>query len=122
MNLVTEEAMSANQLIINTDVSASDMAPMLEKRQPWRHEISFSNGLKTTDFETTTPFTKEPLNKIRALEKHLPWKELAGGRALDIGFNAGYNSVYLAQTYDMKVTGPVLGNEMTRVLYIARKV
>ena len=97
--------MTAGKLVIETDVSADEMRPMLEKWQPWRHDIAFTNGLKTTDFETTTPFTNDPLNKVRALEAHIPMEDLRGGYALDIGFNAGYNSIYLAQTYGMSVTG-----------------
>jgi SAM-dependent methyltransferase len=38
------------------------------------------------------------------VESHIP-KEALGGAVLDIGFNAGYNSIYLAKKYDARTTG-----------------
>lgn len=96
---------SPGTLTITTSLAREPLLEQLRKWQPWRHEICFSNGVKTSDLQTTTPFTRTPLNKINALEAHLPMEDLKGGRALDIGFNAGYNSIYLATRYGMKVTG-----------------
>ncbi|MBI2993848.1 MAG: class I SAM-dependent methyltransferase [Gammaproteobacteria bacterium] len=96
---------SPGTLTIRTDLDRERLVERLRKWQPWRHEICFSNGVKTSDLETTTPFTRTPLNKINVLEAHLPMSSLSGGTALDIGFNAGYNSVYLASRYGMRVTG-----------------
>jgi 2-polyprenyl-3-methyl-5-hydroxy-6-metoxy-1,4-benzoquinol methylase len=90
---------------ITTDMSAEELRPHLESMGPWQHEVVFSNGLKTSDFETREPFTTFTLWKLRMLEEHIPMEQLRGGRALDIGSICGYNSMHLAQEYGMKVTG-----------------
>ncbi len=88
-----------------TDLSAEELAPLLERWGPWRLEIEFSNGLKTTDFGVQQPFIGEPLGKINRIEAAVDLEEFRGGRAIDVGYNVGYNTMYLAETYGMHVTG-----------------
>jgi SAM-dependent methyltransferase len=88
-----------------TAVSAEELSPLLRRWAPWRHLIRFSNGLATDQFETGRPFNANPLAKLRKLDPHLPWADLEGGRALDIGFNCGYNSIALAAQHGMSVVG-----------------
>jgi SAM-dependent methyltransferase len=90
---------------VSTSLSPAELAPMLEQWAPWRHLIRFSNGLATDQFETGEPFNPDPLGKIRLIEERLPWDELRAGRALDVGFNCGYNTVHLAATHSMTVVG-----------------
>ena len=71
----------------------------------WRHKIDFSNGLSTDKFGTGKPWSDRPLNKIKMVEKAVPDFAKEGGRALDVGSNIGYNSLYLASRYSMSVTG-----------------
>lgn len=98
-----------------TDLSATELAPMLEQWGPWRLEIEFSNGLKTTDFGIKEPFISEPLSKIQRVEAAADLGEFRGGRAIDIGYNIGYNTMYLAETYDMTVTGVDIGTRHKEV-------
>jgi len=90
---------------VETSLSRDELAPKLESWTPWRHLINFSNGLSTGDFETTQPFNRQPIAKIRLLEDKMDWSAVDGGRALDIGFNCGYNTIHLAAEHDMTVTG-----------------
>jgi tRNA1(Val) A37 N6-methylase TrmN6 len=45
------------------------------------------------------------LNKIKMVEKAVPDFAKEGGRAMDVGSNIGYNSLYLASRYSMSVMG-----------------
>jgi len=90
---------------VTTSLSAPELTPLLQRWAPWRHLIRFSNGLATDQFETGQPFNADPLAKLRFVMDRLPWADLDGGRALDVGFNCGYNSVALAAQHDMSVVG-----------------
>jgi tRNA (mo5U34)-methyltransferase len=61
--------------------------------------------VKTSDIEKAKPWSDAPLNKIKKVERDMPDFAKRGGRALDIGCNIGYNSLYLAHAYDMDVVG-----------------
>ncbi len=98
-----------------TDLSPDELAPMLEQWGPWRLEIEFSNGLNTTDFGVQEPFIPEPLGKILRVGAAVDLEEFRGGRAIDIGYNIGYNTIYLAETYDMSVTGVDIGTRHKEV-------
>lgn len=86
-------------------VSENEAKAFLRKHEPWRMELSFSSGPKASDGPTFQPFQTAPLNKLRIILEHIPHENLRGGRVLDIGSNAGYNSIYLAQEFDAKVIG-----------------
>jgi 2-polyprenyl-3-methyl-5-hydroxy-6-metoxy-1,4-benzoquinol methylase len=77
----------------------------LKRHEPWRMELKFDCGPKASDGKTFEPFNPAPLNKLRILMEHIPDKIFAGARVLDVGFNAGYNSLYLAQNFNALVTG-----------------
>ncbi|MBI2994295.1 MAG: methyltransferase domain-containing protein [Gammaproteobacteria bacterium] len=90
---------------MRTGLPPAELLDKLRRWEPWRHEILFSNGVRTSQLKTTQPYTAAPLLKLQTLARHLPMEALRGGRALDIGCNAGYNSIHLAQAYGMSVTG-----------------
>lgn len=70
---------------------------------PWRMELSFDSGPKSSDFETYNPFNEFPLRKLRILLDKIALP--ASPSVLDIGFNCGYNSLYMASRYGAKTTG-----------------
>ena len=79
----------------------------LTRHQPWRMEIDFGGDLNSKNYQKYEPFNGFPLRK---LNKILAAIDTQGGlpanpRALDIGFNNGYNSLYLAQALGAHVTG-----------------
>jgi SAM-dependent methyltransferase len=76
----------------------------LGKYQPWRRELQFEGGPKSSDFKITTPFARAPLSKLRIALPHIP-EHVLGGRVLDIGSNLGHHSLYLAQRYGASATG-----------------
>jgi len=95
-------------LVIPVTMSKEDLRKELSGvRIPggWRHKIHFSNGLSTTDLEMGKPWSDRPLNKLKMVERQFPDFAKRGGKALDIGSNVGYNSLYLAHQYGMDVTG-----------------
>lgn len=93
------------ELKLDTKYSQVELARILKKNAPWGHRVDFSNGLSTKDFDKRTPFTHNTLQKIKVVEKAIPFEEFKGGRVLDIGCNSGHNSIYLSTTYDMCATG-----------------
>jgi SAM-dependent methyltransferase len=95
---------SNGRVLIDAAVDAEDLRRTLKAHEPWRHKIDFSGGISTTDFQTFKPFNAVPSQKIQLAEKEVG--PLSGyKRALDIGSNAGYNSLYLASRYGMQVVG-----------------
>ena len=79
----------------------------LTRHQPWRMEIDFGGVLNSKNYSKFEPFNGFPLRK---LNKILAAIDAKGGlppqpRALDIGFNNGYNALYLAQQRGARVTG-----------------
>jgi len=77
----------------------------LKRHEPWRMELKFDSGPKASDVATFEPFNASPLNKLRILMQHIPLETFAGASILDIGFNAGYNSLFLGQNFGARVTG-----------------
>ena len=92
-------------LELKTDLPKKELLQILKQWEPWRHNIRFSNGVSTSQLRTTEPYSDRPIFKLIKLGEHVPLELLRRGRTLDIGCNGGYNSVYLAQQYGMKVTG-----------------
>lgn len=90
--------------LIDSPMDQEAARQVLEPHAPWRHKIDFSCGVSSADFETFKPFNPAPTAKIQQLEEDLG--PLSGfGRALDVGCNAGYNSIYLAARYGTEVVG-----------------
>ena len=92
------------QVRIDSSTEADELRRTLKAHEPWRHKIDFTGGISTADFQTFTPFNATPSRKIQLAERRAG--SLAGHkRALDLGCNAGYNSLYLASRYGMQVLG-----------------
>jgi SAM-dependent methyltransferase len=94
--------------VIPTNLDKEPLSIKLADMRPfggWRHLIHFSNGVKTSDVEMAKPWSDRPLNKIKMLEQAVPDFALRSERALDVGCNCGYNSLWLANNYDMEVVG-----------------
>ena len=92
------------RFLIDAAVDAEEVRRVLQAYAPWRHRIDFSCGVSSADFETFKPFNDTPTSKILSVEHELG--PLTGfKRALDIGCNAGYNSIYLAERHGMEVVG-----------------
>jgi SAM-dependent methyltransferase len=95
-------------LVIPTNLDSALLRAKLADMRPyggWRHQILFANGVKTSDVEIVKPWTDRPLNKIKMVQRAMPDFAATGGRALDVGCNCGYNSLWLANTYGMSVVG-----------------
>jgi 2-polyprenyl-3-methyl-5-hydroxy-6-metoxy-1,4-benzoquinol methylase len=87
-----------------TGVSPDVAGAFLRKHAPWRMEVNF-DGIVSSQFGQYQPYNRTPLSKLREVLKFVPDANLRGGQILDIGFNAGYNSLYMAQQYGARVTG-----------------
>lgn len=92
------------RVLIDTPVDAEELRRFLKAHEPWRHKIDFAGGISTADFQTFKPFSDTPCMKMLLVETQVG--PLSGyKRALDIGCNAGYNSLYLASRYGTQVLG-----------------
>ena len=90
--------------LIDAAVGEEEVRRVLKAHEPWRHKIDFTSGVSTADFKTFKPFNDMPTSKIQFVEEEIG--PLQGHqRALDMGCNAGYNSIYLAARYGMEVLG-----------------
>jgi SAM-dependent methyltransferase len=97
--------MEADFLTLHTSLSPEALQEKLRLWEPWSHRLDFDNGASTLNCARLTLFSESPLRKFRdaALAIHLG--ELAGGRLLDIGCNAGYNSIHAALEYQFSAIG-----------------
>ena len=89
---------------VQTDASDEEIKAFLKEYSPWRALITFNKSISSETYETYQPFNRTPLGKIQAAERHLP-KSALSGDILDIGFNCGYNSIYLASAYGARPVG-----------------
>lgn len=92
-------------LTLQTPLTPHVLRTHLEKWAPWSHRIDFSNGLSTVDCARRVPFNQFPLRKFRFVEQAIPFAKMSGGRLLDIGCNAGYNSIHAARKYGFTSVG-----------------
>lgn len=90
---------------IETTMPADELITLLRALEPWRHEFHFSNGVKTSDLQAGKLFNHHPLAKLLRVGAHIPWAQLHGGHALDIGCNCGHNAHFLAQKHAMTGVG-----------------
>jgi len=97
--------MEADFLTLHTSLSPEALQAKLRLWEPWSHRLDFDTGVSTLNCARLTLFSESPLRKFRdaALAIHLG--ELAGGRLLDIGCNAGYNSIHAALEYQFSAIG-----------------
>ena len=92
-------------LMLQTSLTPEQLRDRLTQWEPWSIRVDFSNGVSTKDFKRRSPFDADPLNKFGVVEAAIPFAELSGGRMLDIGCNAGYNSINAAVKYGTRCTG-----------------
>ena len=97
--------MEADFLTLHTLLSPEALQEKLRLWEPWSHRLDFDNGVSTLNCARRTPFSESPLRKFRDTESAVPFGEFAGGRLLDIGCNAGYNSIHAALRYQFSATG-----------------
>jgi 2-polyprenyl-3-methyl-5-hydroxy-6-metoxy-1,4-benzoquinol methylase len=104
-------------LYVPTDVTADQLRERLRRWEPWRHEIVFGNGVRTSELATAEPFVPHPLAKWHFFKDLIPEAALRGRRALDVGSNIGHYSLFLRSQYEMDVVGIELNQ---RNLAVAR--
>jgi 2-polyprenyl-3-methyl-5-hydroxy-6-metoxy-1,4-benzoquinol methylase len=97
--------MEEDFLTLHTSVAPEALKEKLRRWEPWSHRLDFDNGVSTLDCARRTPFNESPLRKFAHAASAIPFAELAGGRLLDIGCNAGYNSIRAALKYQFSTTG-----------------
>ena len=97
--------MEADFLTLHTSLSPQTLQEKLRLWEPWSHRLDFDNGVSTLNCARLTLFSESPLKKFRDAASVVPLGELAGGRLLDIGCNAGYNSIHAALEYQFSATG-----------------
>lgn len=83
---------------------AGEARDLLRRFAPWRMLLKFENGPSALDFETYEPFNRWPLFKLDVILDAIE-TPARGFRALDIGFNCGYNALELARRHDARVVG-----------------
>jgi 2-polyprenyl-3-methyl-5-hydroxy-6-metoxy-1,4-benzoquinol methylase len=92
-------------LTLQTNLAPDALKEKLRRWEPWSIRVDFSNGVSTKELKRRTPFNQEPLHKFSVVEAVIPFAELSGGKMLDIGCNAGYNSIAAAAKYGLSSTG-----------------
>jgi tRNA (mo5U34)-methyltransferase len=92
-------------LTLHTPLSPDAIREKLRLWEPWSHRVDFDNGVSTLDCARRAPFSESPLSKFRQTAAVIPFAELAGGRLLDVGCNAGYNSINAALNYQFSTVG-----------------
>ncbi len=97
--------MEEDFLTLHTSLAPEALREKLRRWEPWSCRLDFDNGVSTLDCVRRTPFTEWPLRKFRYAALAVPFAELAGGHLLDIGCNAGYNSIHAALKYQFSTTG-----------------
>ncbi len=95
----------ANLVTLQTTLSAEELSARLKRWEPWSIRVDFSNGISTKDFKHRVPFAEYPLGKFNVVERVIPFAKLSGASMLDVGCNAGYNSINAATKYGMRCTG-----------------
>jgi 2-polyprenyl-3-methyl-5-hydroxy-6-metoxy-1,4-benzoquinol methylase len=92
-------------LVLETPLDAEELRDRLKKWEPWSIRVDFSNGVSTKDFNRRTPFSEHPLSKFQVVEGVIPFGNLSGRSMLDVGCNAGYNTINVAVKYGLSCTG-----------------
>jgi SAM-dependent methyltransferase len=97
--------METQVLTLQTSLAPGRLRNLLKRWEPWSSRIDFSNGVSTKDCERRALFNDHPLQKFSVAETVVPFAEISGGKLLDIGCNAGYNSIHAALKYGLCCTG-----------------
>lgn len=97
--------MEQDVLTLHTSLSPDALRNKLQLWAPWSHRVDFDNGVSTREFARAGLFSEAPLRKFRNVAAVIPFQELRGGRLLDVGCNAGYNSINAALNYGLSAVG-----------------
>jgi SAM-dependent methyltransferase len=97
--------MEEDFLTLHTSLAPDALKEKLRLWEPWSHRVDFDNGVSTLQCAKRAPFSEAPLRKFRDADLAVPFGQLAGGRLLDIGCNAGYNSIHAALKHQFAATG-----------------
>ena len=97
--------MEEDFLTLHTSLAPDALKEKLRLWEPWSHRVDFDNGVSTLQCVKRAPFSEAPLRKFRDADLAVPFGQLAGGRLLDIGCNAGYNSINAALKHQFAATG-----------------
>lgn len=92
-------------LFVPTTLPSDELRGRLREWAPWRYEVIFSNGVRTSEFERAPFFVENPVNKWHVFKDHIPEEALRDGKALDVGSNIGHYSIFLRSRFGMTVTG-----------------
>jgi tRNA (mo5U34)-methyltransferase len=103
--LLPNAEMEDRFLTLHTTLAPEALKEKLQRWEPWSHRFDFDNGMSTRDCARLTPFNERPLDKFALFASAVPFAELAGGRLLDVGSNAGHNSIHAAVKYRFSTTG-----------------
>jgi tRNA (mo5U34)-methyltransferase len=87
------ETLNTAQLLVSPDRAGTSLSPEIEALSPWFHNLHLPDGSQTAP---NHPLGDFPSFKWRELSEHLP-ADLTGWSALDIGCNAGFYAIELAQ-------------------------
>lgn len=90
---------------VETTLDARAVEDRLRPLAPWRVKVAFSNGFDTGRLETMEPWNREPLGKLAMILEHAGEAVFKDARVLDIGCNAGYNTITLMQKFGCDVVG-----------------
>ncbi|RBO52273.1 hypothetical protein DSD19_14255 [Rhodovulum sp. BSW8] len=100
------ERLKTDVLYIETDRSVEETESFCTLHAPWRSVYRFSNGVTTESFERSEHVPNARcLAKLRRFHAKIDLSRLAGKRVLDLGFNEGYNSIFLSKYLGCKVDG-----------------
>jgi 2-polyprenyl-3-methyl-5-hydroxy-6-metoxy-1,4-benzoquinol methylase len=103
--MLPEAEMGKGVLTLHTTLAPEALSEKLRLWEPWGHRIDFDNGVSTKNFNRRIPFNEHPLHKFSVVEDAIPFAKITGGRMLDIGCCAGYNSIHAAMKYGARCTG-----------------
>jgi 2-polyprenyl-3-methyl-5-hydroxy-6-metoxy-1,4-benzoquinol methylase len=97
--------MEKDFLTLHTSLTPEALKEKLRLWEPWSSRVDFDNGVSTRDCARLALFSESPLRKFKDAGLAIPFRQLAGGRLLDVGCNQGYNSIHAALEYQFSVTG-----------------
>ncbi|WP_373355954.1 class I SAM-dependent methyltransferase [Pseudoroseicyclus sp. CXY001] len=98
--------LEGDALRIETDRSVEDTEAFCRDNGPWRSTFRFSNGVSTENFAQNDAVPNPRcMAKMRRFHGRADISRFAGKRVLDLGFNEGYNSIFMAKYLGCQVDG-----------------
>ncbi|MBL3565472.1 class I SAM-dependent methyltransferase [Rhodovulum sulfidophilum] len=93
-------------LFIETNRSVEETEAFCTRHAPWRSVYRFSNGVTTESFPRSEHVPNPRcLAKLRRFHARIDLSRFAGKRVLDLGFNEGYQSIFMAKYLGCQVDG-----------------